>query len=362
MSSDTQNIYDSGRRTPHTRLLNYFKKIPYPLASVLIFGIPFYIYLILNGISGFDYVISTGTFFSAICVFIFLILYPITCKYWEDNTFWQFWGEIRPLVKTDEKEFQKLVKHFENRAYGKRKIISWIIVTCLYFILASFVLIGNPYYSHVNSYYFLLGVMPITFYFVVNAFWDFTITMNVSRRVSKLDIQILPLHPDQFGGISSFGEISVETAVISSQFSLFFPFLVTLFYTVVASEELRLLTVSLSIFFFVVTIALISITYLVPSYFIYRTAKQKRDELMQESADFYNKSLKEYEEYRKKPNNDKLTEISMAMWVSIQKENFNQLDKMKVFPFSRSILSKILVSIILPVVTGILVNVFFLSL
>ena len=82
---------------------------------------------------------------------------------------------------------------------------------------------------------------------------------------------------------------------------------------------------------------------------------------MQESADFYNKSLEEYEEYRKKSNTDKLTEISMAMWVNIQKENFNELDKMKVFPFSRSILSKILLSIILPVVTGLLVNVFFIA-
>ncbi len=361
MTSNTQNRYDSGRRTPHTRLLNYFKKIPYPLASLLIYGIPLYIYLIINVLTNFTLTISTGTVFSGICIFIFLIIYPITCKYWEDNTFWEFWGEIRPLVKVDEKEFQQLVNDFEKEAYGKRKLISAALVIGLYLLLASLILIRNPSYSNANGFYFLLAVMPLTLYLVTNALWDFITVMDVSRRVSQLDIQLLPLHPDEFGGISSFGEISVETAVISSQFSLFFPFLVMIFTINITSTALQLLTLGLSIFFFALTVVLICICYLLPSYYIYQTAKQKREVLMQESADFYNKTLKEYEEYRKTPNNDKLTEISMAMWVSIQKDNFNQLDKLKVFPFSRSILSKILLSIVLPVITGLLVNIFFIA-
>ncbi len=161
---------------------------------------------------------------------------------------------------------------------------------------------------------------------------------------SDLKLNLNELNPDRFGGLSRIGQLAVETSMLISIIVLIFPVLLNIGLTGYDPSILIITWGALGLI-----LILFVLTYLIPSYHIYTIAKREKNVLLKEAGTYYKNELDAYEQDINEGHATQAQLANAAIFVNVQMERFRDIEMMKVFPFSRTILSKFMIGILIPI-------------
>lgn len=166
-------------------------------------------------------------------------------------------------------------------------------------------------------------------------------TILCIREIGDLDLQIDPLHPDQLGGLSNIGMFAIRTTMMNSIGALALP----LAFTMAAPGAYELLI------YIVVAVYIVFIlfSFLYPTIYVNEKAESIREAELERRREqlqaMRNKA-------RKSPNPTSTGQISPEEQLHIQtiKEEFQEYQDVRLYPFTLSILTRLASSILLPIV------------
>lgn len=374
-----ENIYDTGRRTLFSRLITKgpFKKIPHQISAFIIFLIPLYLILFIFNptIWGFQ----TGILnwleewhnpLNLTVQIIFWISIPvgvILIKWEEDHTFWELWHEVRNLVKLEENEYKELVAKYEKRFYSRKWVILWgfcLFLFALSLIIANFLQL-NLFFTY-PFYYILFFVIQIfcygiLFWVIIAAARGVSTIRYVTQDLKNQEYNVNPLDPDRFGGFSTIGEVAIEITLVTSAILTFYlPWAVYIVLTAQPTGIMAIYFIVLSNAIIIGTVIVILYTFLRPTINIHRIAKRERDKVLIDAAEKYEKEYNKYLQYREaianteKSDREIQTLIEMGTWVNLQNNRYAETEKMRVYPYTTKTIIKLLSSLSIPVIVGIL--------
>lgn len=373
-----ENPYDTGRRTLFSKLLKKgpLKRLPYPAAAFLIFLIPLYLILFLfnpviwgSQIGALNLagwynpmnITITSIFWASIPVGVTLL------KWEEDNTFWELWYEVRHVIKLEENEYKALISKYEDRYYSRKWIIGWVICLSLFtltLIIAAFMqlsaVLANPFY-YLLFFVVHLFCYGILFWVIIAAARGALTILYVTKDLKNQEFNLNPLDPDRFGGFSTIGEVAIEITLITSAILTFFlPYAVYNVLTAQPTGIMALYFIVLSNVIIIGSIIVILYTFLRPTINIHRIAKRERDKVLIDAAEKYEKEYNQYLQYREaladtgKSDREIQTLIEMGTWVNLQNNRYAETEKMRVYPYTTKTIIKLLSSLSIPVIVGIL--------
>ena len=162
-------------------------------------------------------------------------------------------------------------------------------------------------------------------------------TLLLIREVTHHELEIDPLHPDNLGGLSTVGSVSIRTTLLFSSGSLFLPLL--FFFS---SEG----GVSSIIFGFTgIYIFTILISFIYPTAIVNRRAQEYRDSVLEDLR-------REYMDIDKKtqgPENDQISELNKRLELQKVQNQYDNYNSVKLYPLQLSILTRLVGSVILPI-------------
>lgn len=162
-------------------------------------------------------------------------------------------------------------------------------------------------------------------------------TILLIREITKYELEIDPLHPDNLGGLSTVGYVSIRTTLLFSSGSLFLPLL---FYFSSAGG------IS-SIIFGITGIYIISIfvSFIYPTTLVNRRAQEYRDSVLEDLRQQY----AELEQTMKEPDQDEISELNKRLELQRIQRNYENYNSVSLYPLQMSILTRLAGSIILPI-------------
>ncbi len=298
------------------------------------------------------------TYFSIICLFLFIVSASFLTYYWVKNTFYDYLLRFVKLqddfiIEIDPKKRELYFNEYKNRIKSPSIII--ILISVLVSIGIGYIhfLYYEPILSPTANLFWTIEWIIVWFFIALillhglkNIFIGLGLTKDFADE-GFLKLELNPLHNDRFGGLSVIGEIAVETSLIITITVLLFPWFF---------EQLRILEAflaNLGIIVVVLVLAIITImfvvTFFIPTLRIYNTAKREKERILRDAGSNYKDSYIEYEDM-KQHNPDQMKVMHLGLRVGVLMNHFRETEKMKVFPFSMSILTKFLTGFLIPIV------------
>lgn len=160
-------------------------------------------------------------------------------------------------------------------------------------------------------------------------------TITCIREVGDLNFSIDPLHPDGLGGLSSIGYFAISSTTLFSIGSLSFP----LFFDIAGEGDF-------AIFIYIVVfvyIGCILLSFLYPTTYINRRAKDIRREVLESKRErIYNF----HQEILEADSDENIGRMKTKL--DTLRDEYDEYDRINLYPMSPSIMSKLLSSIMLP--------------
>jgi len=162
-------------------------------------------------------------------------------------------------------------------------------------------------------------------------------TILCIREVGNLDFTIDPLHPDGLGGLSAVGYFAISSTTLFSIGSLGLPFA----FDLASSGGFTII-----VYFLVITyIGTVIISFVYPTLYINRRAKEIRRRMLEDKREQI-QSLHEKIMDAEKEKNIGLLETKLATL----RDEYDRYNNVNLYPMSPSILSKLISSILLPLI------------
>lgn len=353
-----RNIFweESSHLDPIGRL--YKKSLP---LGLLIFSLPTVLGIILVIFFPWPLIpqFTLVTIFSDVCLFIFIHVASFLTYYWEKQTFYDYYHRFNQLrhdgiIRMGKTKFNEYFTKYDRRMNVATPFI--IVASILMSLGLGFLhyLYFIPYLQFVPLILWSIEWTIVWFcipFIVFSGLKNIILELGLTRKFAKmakekdLELKLNPLHRDRFGGLSEIGEIAVETSFIVTVTVLLFPWFL---------DQIRLNTVFLGgafivLLFIVITIiiTIFLITFFIPTLYIYYTAKNERNELLESTGDRYDKAFKLSKKVKKSTDQEKF--MQMGVIINTDLDRFIDTERMRVFPFSRSILTKLLTGFLIPI-------------
>lgn len=205
-----------------------------------------------------------------------------------------------------------------------------------------------------QSYFEAQGIQTVVekaAYFVFFSYWLTIVGLRshaalitvlaIRSFAEKAPLDIDPLHPDGLGGLSTVGELAIQVTLIISLGSFALPLSFQL-----ASEVAFGVFVYVGVFLFILLIVLL---FVYPTYKMNRRAQEIREHALQENRD----RIRELEQKLALPQDDTETSVkeSQLLQLEIQRarQEFKDNQNVQLYPLSIGIITRLISSIILPV-------------
>jgi len=160
-------------------------------------------------------------------------------------------------------------------------------------------------------------------------------TITCIREVGDLNFSIDPLHPDGLGGLSSIGYFAISSTTLFSIGSLSFP----LFFDIAGQS-------GIPIFIYIIVfvyIGCILLSFLYPTMYINRRAKEIRRNVLESKRErIYNY----HQEILNAGSDENIGRMKTKL--DTLRDEYEEYDRINLYPLSPSIFSKLLSSIMLP--------------
>lgn len=249
---------------------------------------------------------------------------------YEVNILPTFWTQMLDDRILPSRDISEISSAFFRINYGSRKFVvyGWTLLLLLAFVGVSEFMkeIGMPRIPGVWFWLWLICLIPAGI-LTGEGFAGVIMMIQIIRSCIKRDIAMHPYHPDGLGGLSCFGRLAIGTTLLFSSGALFLPILLI-------GSESSFLTMTWMYVLVSLYSASIACAFLLPTVQVCIRAKAIRDRMI---SDLNMESL------RMIPS-----EVSECVRLSRKREIYQDILKMGVYPFNPWILSKLIGSVITP--------------
>jgi len=264
---------------------------------------------------------------------------PTLIWYYDERVLPEFFSHLSELI-SDKKKRKQLAKKY-NKFFAKHRIsitLFWTIAFVTIVYTSETALIGQGMVA--NGTVFMWTTYAYAIYIgavLGQGFVGPITTILLIREVSNLELEIDPLHPDNLGGLSTVGYVSIRTTLLFSSGSLFLPLL--FFFS---SEG----GVSTIIFGFTgIYILTIIVSFMYPTALVNRRAQEYRDSILE---DLRQQNI-EIEEKTQGPEKNQISELNKRLELQKVQNKYDNYNSVKLYPLQLSILTRLAGSVILPV-------------
>lgn len=221
----------------------------------------------------------------------------------------------------------------------------WLVVIPWTVLLVGSVVINKEFFSSIgvssysNIWFFI--------YLLFSLFWGYitgiiihmgiTAVLCVHKIGDKLNLDIDPLHPDELGGLGAIGYFSINATLMNSVIGLSLP----LGFAIAREGQYRIIVFLAVVIYILLLISLF--TY--PTIYINRKAQQIREKHL-------NKRKEEIRKLESEMNNSQgsnLNRLSKQLRLQSLRDDFHEYQAVNLYPFTVSIITKLITSIFLPV-------------
>jgi hypothetical protein len=247
------------------------------------------------------------------------------------------------LISTDDTALSDLSRKYDRyyARYWWVNVAVWVVLVLGVFVVS-------------QSYFEAQGIQTIVekaAYLVFFLYWLIIaglrthaalITVLAIRAFAEnASLDIDPLHPDGLGGLSSVGEFAIQVTLINSLGSFALPLSFEL-----AAEVNFGLFVYIGVFLFVLNIILL---FAYPTYKMNRRAQEVRENVLEENK----QRIRELEAQLAIPEEDDEMSIKehqlLQMEIQRARQGFRDNQNVQLYPLSISIITRLISSIILPI-------------
>lgn len=331
--------FDSDSHWVSEHLNDEFIGISNPiLISILKFSTPWNLLAIVCTVVLWDSISLSFIYASALGL-LWVNVAPYLIWYYDERVLPEFFSHLSELI-SDKDQRQQLARKY-NQFFAKKRLsvsLFWAIalMTIVYAsepALRSQGMVGTgevflwTTYAYAAYIGLVLGhgfVGPVT-------------TILLIREVAQHELEIDPLHPDNLGGLSTVGYVSIRTTLLFSSGSLFLPLL--FFFS---SEG------GISIVIFGITslyILTILTSFIYPTTIVNRRAQEYRDSVLEDLRQEYSEIEKSMEE----PNQNEISELNKRLELQRVQRNYENYNSVSLYPLQLSILTRLLGSVVLPI-------------
>lgn len=264
---------------------------------------------------------------------------PALIWHYDERVLPEFFSHLSELIPNKEKR-KDLAKKY-NQFFAKHRIsitLFWTIafVTIVYTSEAALVdqgMVGTGSIFIWTTYAYAIYIGAV----LGQGFVGPITTILLIREVSNIELEIDPLHPDNLGGLSNVGYISIRTTLLFSSGSLFLPLL--FFFS---SEG----GVSTIIFGFTgIYILTILISFIYPTTLVNRRAQEYRDSILEDLRQQY----LDIEAKTQDPENDRISELNKRLELQKVQNKYDNYNSVRLYPLQLNILTRLVGSIVLPI-------------
>lgn len=165
------------------------------------------------------------------------------------------------------------------------------------------------------------------------------------RAVGSLTFEIDPLHPDGLGGLSSVGYLAIWTTMLISLGSLTLPLAFVL-----GTEGGYSLLVYFAVAIYVVVIV---VSFVYPTVYVNRRAQEIRERELRERRDKIKRLVAQAEDLEgdghERDQSATIDEVATRLEIQRLREEFNEYADVNLYPLSVSIITRLVSSILLPI-------------
>jgi hypothetical protein len=259
--------------------------------------------------------------------------------YYDERVLPEFFSHLSELI-SDEGKRKDLARKY-NELFAKHRIsvsIFWGIALGTIIFVSEPVLIeqgmvGNGSVFLWTTYAYAIYIGSI----LGHGFNGPVTTILLVREVSNLELEIDPLHPDNLGGLSNVGFVSIRTTLLFSSGSLFLPLLFFL------SSEGGVATIIFGITSLYILIIIVSFVY--PTALVNRRAQEYRDSVLEDLRQQYADIEKKTQGLEK----DQISELNKRLELQKVQNKYDNYNSVKLYPLQLSILTRLAGSVILPI-------------
>jgi hypothetical protein len=252
-------------------------------------------------------------------------------------------SEQRPDV---EKVIERYDDWFANRYWAVA--IPWMLLVVLVFFVAQPYLAAQGIDGPFAADYVACFVFFVYWgFFAGMGFHGGITTVLCIRSIAKqIDFDIDPYHPDGQGGLSAVGYYAVRTTFQNSTGSLGIPLSIEIASSIGSSEPVY--------FGIGLYVLLLAVSFLYPTHVVNREAQLVRNEHLEARREQIHelRQQTEYTEVREGPESTD----DVRLWLAIEqaRQEFHDYQDMNLYPVSYPIMSRLVSSLVLPLVVTVI--------
>ena len=346
----TVHVFNIQDHSLHERDIKKQYGFKLPIETRIMIGLkkkgipPWLIPAILGGIFAFlNYyfytLYPTGRAYSLGIMFpnISLVFIPYLVFYKIPDILFDFYDALPSLI--DKRSIIKDIKPLLNSAFSKWRFFFPLGVMIIF---TGWIISPGENFDFTSPYFFTYIFGWNIFGYLGGVFaWILINVLRIEIRIPKLDLNLQVLSPDRFGGLKFMGDFALKIAVSTSIVATTVPILVEF----VLQEDLFILFKLITYLAVAVFPLLVIVSFVLPMIALNKTAGEKKEEMLIEAAIQYQEKLNHF---YFDPDKGK------AFGVLVYQEMFRDIERMKVWPWSTSVIIKLILSSLVPVATALL--------
>lgn len=308
------------------------------LVSVVKFTLPWNVLAVVYTVFWWDSLSLSFVYASALGL-LWVNLAPCLIWYYDERVLPTFFVHLSELV-SDETKRRELAERYNEFFATHRLSVSLFVagsaVTIVYVsepALRSQGMVGSGSVFLWTTYAYAIYIGSVLGHGLVGPIT----TIRLVRELTQYELEIDPLHPDNLGGLSTVGYISINTTLLFSSFSLFLPLL---FYF---SSAGGVTTVIFGITGLYILIIFVSFVY--PTAIVNRRAQEYRDSVLEDLRQQYAELEREIHGH----DDDKLSELNRQLELQRVQRNYENYNSVNLYPLQLGILTRLAGSVVLPI-------------
>nr|MDO8086042.1 hypothetical protein [Candidatus Sigynarchaeum springense] len=323
-----------------------------------------------------------GTLFLYFITTCFFCLFPVVATtvihWWEERTFLPIMRDLKRLVTsytiTDEGGGIDVDESTRYECFIRRKIkkcfkyVNHPLSMAISAVIAGLFIVASVFNTARPNFVFIWNYVPA--FFMV--FFGANVTIGIlpyhfimNDILKDVNIKIEPEHPDGFGGLLPLKDLAINTTLVIAMLAFTIPWLVGL--PQVLNSTLEPLTY---VTFILIPLIIYAIAYvfLKPTYTLYGRVKDAKIEFLVnihgqylEAFSFFQEMLESMKREIKDNKIDPGERVldgdllrSQGMLVEMLKDRYDKARRMKEWPVSMAIISKLLGSLLVPIALPVL--------
>ena len=262
--------------------------------------------------------------------------------YYDERVLPTFFNEAKDVFVEDDR-LDELRARYDDffSSYHFIPVSIWVLMLVgLFFGSESYLIRSGLYepgswlrYLYLGAVFYLGGYSGIGFMGVVT-------TVLAMRELTKLNLEVDPLHPDGLGGLSTIGYFAIRTTLTFSTGSLLLPLA---FVFVRGNAPAWLVYLIVAGF-----TGAIAVSFVYPTWLINRKAQEERDRQLDQLRREYQTAQAELEDFTNFERVDEGTELAKRLELERLRREYQDYKSVRLYPFKIDIILKLVSSVLLP--------------